>query len=260
MPSDERDDILGDAEVTRDGFLGGRLTVLQPVHGFRAGLDTVLLGAALSQRSRLVADLGAGAGAAALVALSLSEERTAVLVERDPAMLDLARRNIADNGFADRAQVVELDVSAPSGHRHAAGLAGNSFDAVIANPPYFAAGEGTLATRRGRAARHMGGDELGAWATAAITALRTGGEAIFVLPAARLADILVPLAHKRGAITVLPLAPRPGEAATRILVRWVKGSGAPLALLTTRALHGPTGPGFAPDFDGIFRGRSLLHW
>ena len=33
--------------VTRDAFLGGRLTVSQPRHGFRAGLDSVLLGAAV---------------------------------------------------------------------------------------------------------------------------------------------------------------------------------------------------------------------
>ena len=35
--------------VTRDAFLGGRLTLSQPSHGFRAGLDSVLLGAAVAE-------------------------------------------------------------------------------------------------------------------------------------------------------------------------------------------------------------------
>ena len=55
---------------TRDAFLGGRLSIAQPAHGFRAGLDSVLLGAAVGRADGTLLDLGAGAGAAALVALS----------------------------------------------------------------------------------------------------------------------------------------------------------------------------------------------
>ena len=55
---------------TRDAFLGGRITVSQPRHGFRAGLDSVLLGAAVASGSTSLLDLGCGVGTAALVALA----------------------------------------------------------------------------------------------------------------------------------------------------------------------------------------------
>jgi tRNA1(Val) A37 N6-methylase TrmN6 len=63
-----------------------------------------------------------------------------------------------------------------------------------------------------------------------------------------------------GAITILPLTPREGEPAHRILVRGIKGSRAPLTLLASRALHTPSGRTFRPEFDAIFRGRDRLHW
>jgi len=63
-----------------------------------------------------------------------------------------------------------------------------------------------------------------------------------------------------GAITVLPLTPRPGEAASRVLVRAIKGSRAPLTLLASRSLHDAQGRGFHADFDAIFRGSARLDW
>lgn len=260
MSSDEQRAILGEPSVTRDAFLGGRLELLQPVHGFRAGLDSVLLGAAVSPRSRSVADLGAGVGTAALVALTLGQGRSALLVERDAGLLALAQSNIGANGLAASARGVELDVAAPSAIRHAAGLAGGGFDAVIANPPFFATGTGTAPLPERHHARHMPADQLAGWAESAMTATRPGGEAIFILPAASLARILAPLVGRKGAITVLPLTPRPADQATRILVRWIKGSGAPLALLASRAIHLADRQVFAPEFDAIFRGRAHLHW
>ena len=63
-----------------------------------------------------------------------------------------------------------------------------------------------------------------------------------------------------GAVTILPLTPREGEPAHRILIRGIKGSRAPLALLASRALHPPAGRQFRPEFEAIFRGRERLHW
>jgi tRNA1(Val) A37 N6-methylase TrmN6 len=68
------------------------------------------------------------------------------------------------------------------------------------------------------------------------------------------------LSGRFGALTVLPLSPRPGEAATRILLRGIKGSGAPLRLLSTRSIHELDGGTFAREIDGILRGAARLVW
>ncbi len=247
--------------ITRDAFLGGRLTLSQPRTGFRAGLDSVLLGTAVPAGTRNVLDLGAGVGTAALCTLAMGRAEKACLVERDEAALALARDNAAQNGLAERVAVLALDILGKGADRRAAGLKDNAYDVVIANPPYFGAGQGTHAPDNARAdARHMDTDGLETWVKCAATAASAGSTAILIYPAEGLASLLAAFDRRFGGIVILPLCPRPGTPASRVLVRGNKGSRAPLRLLATRPLHGDQGNDFAPEFDSILRGTAVLDW
>jgi tRNA1(Val) A37 N6-methylase TrmN6 len=247
--------------VTHDAFLDGRLVVAQPARGFRAGLDSVLLGAAVAAGAGPLLDLGAGAGTAALVALTLDTGRTATLVERDPGLAALAADNAEANGFADRADVLVLDLTTAGAVRRAAGLEADRYATVIANPPYFAAGQGTPSPEHGRAAaRHMSASALDLWVRTAAASAAPGGEVVFILPARGLAALLAAFDARFGALTVLPLSPRPGEPASRVLVRGIKGSRAPLTLLPGRPVHLAGGEAFTPEMEAILRGRERLVW
>ncbi len=261
MSLDQPADLVKQQTVTRDAFLSGRLTLSQPAKGFRAGLDSVLLGASVPPGTQSLLDLGAGVGTAGLVALSLGLAERAVLAERDVMTLALARENVAANGLAGRADVVAVDIAAPAAQRRAAGLADNGHDVVIANPPFFAAGQGTLAAESGRAdARHMATEDLDLWVRCAAASSAAGGRAIFIYPAEGLVHLLAAFESRFGGLTIMPLAPRPGMAATRVLIRGVKGSRAPLTLLATETLHGAEGNGFSPRFDAVLRGSAALDW
>jgi tRNA1(Val) A37 N6-methylase TrmN6 len=98
------------------------------------------------------------------------------------------------------------------------------------------------------------------WVKTAAGCASGGGEIIFVYPAESLSPLLAAFSQRFGAITVLPLAPRPDAPASRFLVRGIKGSRAPLTLLSSRALHGADGRAFQPEFDAIFRGLARLVW
>lgn len=267
MSLDHAADLVKQQTPTRDAFLGGRLTVSQPVRGFRAGLDSVLLGASVAPDARSLLDLGAGVGTAALVAMADRPELTATLAERDPDMVALATLNLAQNGFAGRAQVLELDVSGPGSARAAAGLAVDHYASVIANPPFFDPGRGTAPSSRGAAARHMVDADLDAWVRTAASHAAPEGEVIFIHIASALPALVASMGTRFGSITVLPLLPRSGEPASRILVRGIKGSRAPFTLLASRALHesgevSDTGgrQKFTPEFEAIFRGTCRLVW
>ena len=117
MSLDQPDSFVKHQTVTRDAFLGGRLTVSQPRHGFRAGLDSVLLGAAVDPSRKQLLDLGSGVGTASLVALRFNEDLRATLVERDPDMLALAQHNLEANEMAARATTIALDVTARGAER-----------------------------------------------------------------------------------------------------------------------------------------------
>ncbi|RYE07733.1 MAG: methyltransferase [Hyphomicrobiales bacterium] len=251
-------EIVKRTEVTHDAFLGGRLTIAQPAKGFRAGLDSVLLGAAIGHSGGELLDLGAGVGTATLVALARHPALAATLLESDARMAALAADNLGANGFAGRGTVLTLDLTAPGRTRSAAGLKADHFASVTANPPFYEGGTAPAAARA--AARHMSAAALDAWVKTAATHAAPGGEIIFIHVAERLAALLESFSSRFGAITVLPLTPRDNEPANRILIRGIKGSRAPLTLLASRAVHTPAGRAFRAEFEAIFRGDDRLHW
>lgn len=260
MSLDHTPDLVKQQTLTRDAFLGGRLVVSQPEKGFRAGLDSVLLGASVRVDTRRLLDLGAGVGTASLVALSDLTDLAATLVEIDPATAAIAALNLEANGFSGRGRVIALDVAARGKVRAAAGLPADHYDTVIANPPFFDPGAGSAPSAARSTARHMPPDALDLWVRAAATHAAPEAEVVFIHAAASLPLLLPAFMARFGAVTVLPLAPRDGEAASRVLVRGIKGSRAPFTLLAGRILHEPEGRAFRPEFDAIFRGSARLVW
>jgi tRNA1(Val) A37 N6-methylase TrmN6 len=246
------------AGETDDAFLGGRLRVLQPGNGYRAGIDGVLLAATVAPPGGQVLDVGAGVGIVGLcIAHRLSDVRI-TMVECDSGLAALARRNIDRNGFADRARVVEADVMRPLGECPELAGAAGSFDDVLANPPFFVDGRGTAAGDPVKArANAMPEGGLGRWVRFMAAMARPGGRIRLIHRAEALAETLDALAGRFGGVIVLPLHPRPGESASRVLVRAVKGSRAPLQLRPGLVLHGSDN-GFRPDIAAVLRDGAPL--
>ena len=137
---------------------------------------------------------------------------------------------------------------------------GDTVNLVSDAGTYFDPGRGSAPAAERSAARHMGDADLDRWAKTAATHAAPGGEVVFVYPAAALGRLLAAFETRFGAITVLPLLPREGEPASRLLIRAIKGSRAPLTLLASRALHESTGRAFKPAFEAICRGATRLEW
>ena len=74
-------------------------------------------------------------------------------------------------------------------------------------------------------------ETLGQWVGTAARLLRPSGVVTLIWRADDLDMLLAALAAGFGAVTLLPVHPKPGAAAIRVLARAVKGSRAPLALL-----------------------------
>ena len=106
--------------------------------GFALGTDSVLLADfAADRRVRRFADLGCGAGVLTVLLLHALPQAAAVGVELQPDAAQLCRNNLEANGLTGRAQILCADL-----REHRAVLPAGSFDLVVANPPYFAAGSG----------------------------------------------------------------------------------------------------------------------
>lgn len=229
--------------TTRDAFLGGRLQILQPRDGYRAATDPVFLAAACPARpGDSVLELGCGVGTAALCLAARVEGLSLTGVERQEAYADLARQNAKAAGTALEVVAADLGTLPPA-------LRQRTFDHVLANPPYFAAGDGTEAQDPGREAANRAETPLADWIAVARARLKPQGWLTLIHLAERLPDCLSLLGDGFGAVTVLPIQPRPGRAANRILIRARKGAKTPFRLLPPFLVHESAAhPGDQPDF------------
>ncbi len=236
---------------TEDRLFGGRLVVRQPRHGYRIAIDTVLLAASAGcSGNALVVDVGAGVGGAALVLAAEGKRRKVVALEADPSLASALDWNIQANGLGDRVHAIVGDVRAIP-------LAAACADLVVTNPPFARSGAGTLPkTTIGRAARHEGTVELQDWIGAAIALIRPGGHLVVVHRADRLGELLTALPP---AVDILPLWPRSGAPAKRVLVRARVGRSGAARLLAGLVLHAPDGH-FTAEADAILRGAASLSW
>lgn len=228
---------------TDDAALGGRLTLRQPARGHRFGHDAILLAASTPAAAGEVAvDLGAGVGAAGLALARRVAGLTVRLVEIDPELAELAARNAARNGLADRVSAHVLDVAAPPAAFAAAGLDAGSADRVLMNPPFHEAGRAQVSPDARRRAAHVArAGALVTWLGTAARLLRTGGTLSLIYRADALDQVLDSLAPAFGALAIQRVYPKPGAAAIRILLRATKGSAAPSNQLPGLLLNGADG-------------------
>ena len=221
--------MFAEDQLSDDKFLCGRLRLLQPVQGYRAATDPVLLAAACpAEPGQSVLDLGCGAGAAALCLGARVPGLALAGLELQPAYADLARRNAERNGISVEVQEGDL-ARIPKPLRR-------DFDHVIANPPYYPAG-GSPSPLAIRARAMQVETPLSDWVAAATRRLRPGGWLTLICGADGLPEVLAALAPKLGSAAVLPLAAREGRPALRALLRARKGGRAPFRLLAPFVIH-----------------------
>lgn len=228
-------------ECTEDAFLGGRLRLRQLKSGHRAGHDAMLLAAATSARSGArVVDFGAGVGAAGLAVARRAEGIDLALIEIDPILADLARSNAGANAIP--ADVIVLDVESGAEAFAAAGLAPDSADAVLMNPPFNELARHRASPDVARASAHVAGeDTLVRWTHAARRVLKSGGVLTLIWRADGIADVLAALDRGFGSLAILPVHGEAGAPAIRILVRAVKGGRAPTQILPALMLNDESG-------------------
>jgi len=237
---------------TRDGFLGGRLTIRQPAEGYRAGGDPLFLAAAVAAGpGERVLDLGCGVGTAALCLLARLPEVAAIGLEKQPDLARLARANALGNGFADRFTVVEGCLPEA--------LGGEIFDHVLTNPPWLEAKSAQAPKAASKSLGHIEGEaDLAAWLAAAVRFLRRKGTLAVIHRADRLGDLLAALAPLPvGRVRVLPLWPKAGRPAIRVIVTARRDARAPLELLPGLVLHENDGRFTEAAEDVLRRGYPL---
>jgi tRNA1(Val) A37 N6-methylase TrmN6 len=243
---------LADPDITEDAVLGGRLHLRQPRRGHRVGHDAILLAAATGGAyGERAIDLGAGVGSAGLALARRVPGLRVTLVEIDKTLCELARQNVVLNRLEERIDIARGD----AGHLD---LPAASADRVLMNPPFNDPAKQNVSPDASRALAHTADpDTLRLWAKSAARVLKPQGILTLIWRADGLADVLNALSADFGALVVLPVHPRPGVPAIRVLVRAQKSGQAPLALLPGLELNDANGKPSAAA-EAALRGAEAL--
>lgn len=238
-------------ETTESELLGGRVRLLQPRRGYRVAVDPLLLQAAVPARSgELVLDAGAGTGAAAICLAVRVPGCRVIAVERDPAMAELLRTNVARNRLEERIEVLEADVA-----ELPARLRGRPVHHAMTNPPHL----DPARARAPQAQVHAFVETLPlpAWLAATAAVLRPRGWLVVVHRAERWADLARALPDGFGDLRLFPLWPRAGRTfARRLLFAARRGVRSPAVLLSGLVLHDDGG--YTPEAEAVLRRGAAL--
>jgi tRNA1Val (adenine37-N6)-methyltransferase len=228
------------SEAARLAFPRG---LIQPEGGFRFGADALLLAAfAAPLAGKRVLDCGTGCGPAGLgLLLARNDPDTRVTgLDKDPAMVAAATENARRLGLADRFTARESDLRTI---REDPRLVPESFDLVLANPPFRHPGSGHRPELPGRdAARFELDGGLDAFAAAAAYALANAGRLACIHLAERLIHIVaIMTAHRLEIKHILPITARQGQPARQLLLVARKNGRPGLRLDAPLALYAGTG-------------------
>jgi tRNA1(Val) A37 N6-methylase TrmN6 len=240
--------------LTEDAFLGGRLRILQPEKGYRAGIDAVFLAASIPVAAgETVFEAGIGAGAAALCLISRIPAVHVTGIEVAARYSMMCEENAKRNGFGQLLKVIHADVKDAMRRDLASMPQHGTFAHAYANPPYFEDGKVTASPSLLKAQAHsFGPGDLDLWIKVMHAMVGLRGTVTLIHRAESLGKILESMEERFGDIRVAPLYAREGTAASRVIVQGVKGSKAPMQLLPGLILHGD-GSDFTPDADAVLR-------
>ncbi len=247
-------DASADGDITDNALLGGKVRLLQPARGYRAGMDAALLAAAVHARpGDRVLEAGCGAGAVLLQIAARSPGALLTGLERDPVASGLAVRNAPLNAMDDRIEIIAGDVA-----NGFPALERPPFDWAISNPPFFDDETALRAPADAKRGAWIADDGLAVWTRFLIDGVRDGGRIVVIHRADRLADLLALLGERCGSFAIRPVQPFADQPAKRVLVQAVRGGRAPLRLLPALVLHDRSGAKHTPEAEAILRGEAGL--
>ncbi|WP_317992893.1 tRNA1(Val) (adenine(37)-N6)-methyltransferase [Bartonella gliris] len=255
--------ITNHSDETIDAFHRGKFYLVQPrLHGHRSGMDAMLLASLVPNDFKgKVVDLGAGAGAAGLAVASRCLEVHVTLVERSAFMASYAQKTLLlkqNEKLADRICLLEADITLKGKARLKAGLADNTFDFAIMNPPFNNPADRKTPDEQKSEAHVMPEAMFESWLRSAAAIVKPGGYLGLIARPQSLSDILFALEGRFGNIHIIPIHARAATVAIRVLFYAKRGSRAALSVLPPLVVHEGNGHAFSSRIDAINNGRISL--
>lgn len=227
-------------QYTEDYLLDKRVKIFQPVDGYRASSDAVLLSAMVAdiKSGSRILDVGSGTGAVSLCLAERLQAQNVTIrgVEIQAELAELSNMSAAADNF-DFVRFYNADIRQKLPQED---LRPCSFDVVISNPPYSE--HDMPSPNASKAAAHNHQDfDLGKWLAFCLKMTKPFGRIYMVNRVEALPQICTELHGKSGGLTILPLYSKAGQEAKRVIVSAQKDSKAPCRILPPFVTHDADG-------------------
>ncbi|MBP5353001.1 MAG: methyltransferase domain-containing protein [Alphaproteobacteria bacterium] len=225
---------------TEDYLIDKKIKIFQPVDGYRAAIDAVLLSAmvTLPKNDGKILDVGSGTGAVSLCLAHRCQHQdmTVIGLELQPDLVELSNNSATQNNF-DFLHFYHTDISKKP---DPAICPPCSFDVVVSNPPYSDHDMPSPNPSKSAAHNHSSLN-LTAWLKFCIKATKPSGYIHLINRTEALTEICTAVAGICGGLKILPIYSKTGQNSKRIIVSMQKDSKAPLQILPPLTIHKPDG-------------------
>lgn len=239
-------------KTTLSQFLDGKLKIRQPVKGYRAGSDAVLLASFVQlKRNEVLVDVGTGVGTIALCVGTRFPHNPIYGIELQKDLCELAVNNALENKQTNT-RFMHYDIVGEKTLPHA--LSWGGIDQVVTNPPYYDEKGHTASDDKARAlARCEKQLSLKSWLKFCARLLKGRGTLTLILPTNRLDECILSLSHFQfGEITLSPLWSKAKGPCKRIIIKARKEVKGGVTLHPGLVLHHEEGA-YTPLAQGILR-------
>ncbi|WP_417450517.1 tRNA1(Val) (adenine(37)-N6)-methyltransferase [Kordiimonas sp.] len=241
-----------DEAVSIDDFLGGSIKLIQPRDGYRVSMDTVMLAASVPAKpgDRII-EGGVGSAGAALCLAKRVPGAMVYGIDIQDDMLRYAERNIAYNNLGKQVTVAKGCITDLSGLEA-------EYDHVMVNPPYLADGKAIRPPVANKGLAHMDSSAaLKDWVRFCIYKVRNRGTVSIIYRADRVDEVIAHLYRRVGELKIMPLWPREGVPAKRVIIQGRKGVHGTASILPGLALHGEVAR-YTHEAEAILRDGAAL--
>ena len=249
MAADDGSVLKKEGETLEKLFDAG-LKIIQPSRGYRFSIDALLLVSFFRELpDEHILEIGTGSGVISLLLARRNPTVRICGIEIQKELADMARRNAALNGMADRITIQEGDIRRMRKH-----FSPDSFDAALSNPPYRRLRSGKINPDRQKAiARHEVEGGFADFLHGARRLLKPSGRITFIYPAPRCAEAISRMRREKiEPKRIRVVHSYPDSEAQFILVEGIKEGGEELRILSPLFIY-RTGKEYSDEMKGLFR-------